>query len=286
MSRQSKTDSTSVTRNFRQHGNDPASHRVYVFISGVSFSLLFPQSLSLNQNLWHLIGSLRSLFPPPLPHLVNSKPLVGHGKQRRREKRESLCFGVYCPAGLRRPPVWQGERWALTPSWGWKSPVNFTILEEKKARVPGCRRSRWGRARVGAGASRCVQVVVLLTFNQGLDPASASSAWSWHEPRQRLCPEKRSQGPAALTKRSWLKPKFSNIGSPSSPADLKYLWAPGLSGQKGPWWEEDVFRSLNRLGASWASLPQPRGVWVQSSCLANRLQILALITLLANTVLK
>jgi len=30
------------TYSFRQHGKDPASHRIYVHMSGVSVSLLFP----------------------------------------------------------------------------------------------------------------------------------------------------------------------------------------------------------------------------------------------------
>lgn len=42
MWRQSKTDSTGVTHNFRQHGKVPVSHRICIYISGMSFSLPFP----------------------------------------------------------------------------------------------------------------------------------------------------------------------------------------------------------------------------------------------------
>lgn len=206
--------------------------------------------------------------------------------KEKREKRKCLCFGVYSPAGRRRPSLPAG-----------RAPRCYTKLEEKepgysldtgRKRYKCCVAAGADGARqyVDAGASSWAQVVVLLMFKQRLALAAAPSAWPWRELRQWLCLEKCSQGPAAPTNGSWLKPKLSNVGLPSSPASLKYLWAPGLGGRWGPWWEQDVFGRLKRQGASWASLPHPLGVWVQSSCLANNLRIPALTTLLANTMLK
>lgn len=92
----------------------------YASISALCLFLCPFPSVSVQINISEdLIRSSLSLSPHPHPHLVNPKTLylVPCGKERRREKRESLCFGIYFPVGLGRPFLHQGEHWGVTSSW-------------------------------------------------------------------------------------------------------------------------------------------------------------------------
>lgn len=242
-----------VTCNFRQHGKDWASHIIPVYVSNI-FLHSFPSPLVQIRTAEDLTASLLSLSPHPYPHLANSESLhlVGHGKKRR----EMRTFVL--PSECQEAIPAAGTSLGITPRWRGKSPV--TWYRRKEIWVLGCCRSRWAQVRLCAGAttecrwcwgSRSSRAWLRLQHHQpGLARASA-----------RLCLQEHSQPPAAPTNWSWLKPKLSNTGFPSSPTDLRHFWALGLGGQKGPWWQEGLFKSLNRLCAGWASLP---GSWCLS----------------------
>lgn len=242
-----------VTCNFRQHGKDWASHIIPVYDSNI-FLHSFPSPLVQIRTAEDLTASLLSLSPHPYPHLANSESLhlVGHGK-KRREKRTFVL-----PSECQEAIPAAGTSLRITPRWRGKSPVTWYRRKEIWVLVAaGADGPRWGSVLEpplsAGGAEAHVQA--------GLGSGCSTISLVWHEPRPWLCLQEHSQPPAAPTNWSWLKPKLSNTGFPSSPTDLRHFWALGLGGQKGPWWQEGLFKSLNRLCAGWASLP---GSWCLS----------------------
>lgn len=228
----------------------------YPCMSAVFF---FTLSLALQFKSGHLRTSQHpcSVCPLiPIPTLlILSRCIWLDMESKEEERKENICAPQWVSGGYpcsRDIPVDYTKVEGKEPSY---------LIQEERDVSAGLLQEQMGPGEALCWSHHRVQVVLWLTFKQGLAPAAAPSAWLWHEPRPRLCLQEHSQRPAAPTNWSWVKPKLSNTGFPSSPTDLRHLWVLGLGGQKGPWWQEGLFKSLNRLCASWASLP---GSWCLS----------------------